>query len=133
MDKVGIGIGMVVGATLVASGFVWSYEKSMDRKQQNALAVEMAAAATVTIDQAIKTALANFSGKVIEAELKKTHDTTAKRDRTVWAVEIVTAEQDLMAVHVDAESGSVIDTEEKMIGKKQDPESKPEPKHAKKS
>ena len=68
--------------------------------------------AKVTIDQAIKTALENFPGKVIEAELEQKHD------KTVWEVEVLTAEQVIKVVHVDAESGSVVATEEKAAGKK---------------
>ena len=37
--------------------------------------------------------------------------------KTVWEVEILTAEQGIMSVYVDADSGSVITTEEKMTGK----------------
>ncbi len=73
--------------------------------------VPMVLVATITIDQAIKTALENFPGKIIEAELEKKHG------KTVWEVEIVPAEQQLMAVHIDAESGAVIDTEEQVARK----------------
>jgi uncharacterized membrane protein YkoI len=39
-------------------------------------------------------------------------------DKTVWNVEILTAEKAIMAVYVDAVSGSVMLTEEKVAGKK---------------
>jgi uncharacterized membrane protein YkoI len=68
--------------------------------------VEMAATAKVTIDQAIKTASEKVSGKVIEAELEKKHA------KLVWEVEVVTAENKVMEVHIDAETGAVIDVEE---------------------
>ena len=52
----------------------------------------------------------NFPGKVIKAALEKNHGTT------VWDVEILTVDQGIMDVLVDAESGSVIRTEEKLAG-----------------
>ncbi|MBI5854866.1 MAG: PepSY domain-containing protein [Nitrospirae bacterium] len=70
-------------------------------------AVEMASRAKVTIDQAIKTASDKQSGLVIEAELEKKHG------KAVWEVEVVTAEGNVMEVHVDADSGAVIDVEQK--------------------
>jgi hypothetical protein len=68
---------------------------------------EMAAAAKVTIDQAVKAATENTAGKVIEAELEKKHD------KLVWEVEVVTSENKVMEIHIDAETGAVISTEEK--------------------
>lgn len=75
---------------------------------------EMAATAKVTIDQAIKTASEKVSGKVIEAELEKKHD------KLVWEVEVVTAENKVMEVHIDAETGAVIDVEEEGSGAKKE-------------
>ncbi|MBH0203930.1 MAG: PepSY domain-containing protein [Nitrospira sp.] len=75
--------------------------------------VEMAAAAKVSIDEAIKTASEKVSGMVIEAELKQ------KQDRLIWELEVVTPEKAIMEVHIDAETGSVIDVgEEKTRAKK---------------
>lgn len=68
--------------------------------------LEMAAAAKVTIDEAIKTASEKVSGKVIEAELDRKHG------KLVWEVEVVTAEHKIMEVHIDAETGTFIDIEE---------------------
>lgn len=68
--------------------------------------LEMAAEAKVTIEEAIKTASDKVSGKVIEAELEEKHHTL------VWEVEIVTPENKVMEVHVDAKTGAVIDVEE---------------------
>jgi predicted small secreted protein len=68
--------------------------------------IEMAAAATVTIDEAIKTASEKIAGKIIEAELEKKHN------KLVWEIEVVTAENKVMEVHIDAETGAVIDVEE---------------------
>jgi uncharacterized membrane protein YkoI len=67
---------------------------------------EMAAIAKVTIDQAIKTASEKVSGKVIEAELEQKHN------KLVWEVEVVTADKKVMEVHIDADTGAVIDMEE---------------------
>ena len=67
--------------------------------------IKMAAAAKVTIDQAITTASDKVAGTVIEAELEKKHD------KLVWEVEVVTAENKVMEVYIDAASGAVINTE----------------------
>jgi len=67
---------------------------------------EMAAAAKVTIEQAIKTASDKVAGTVIEAELEKKHN------KIVWEVEVLTSENKAMEVHIDAETGDVIDVEE---------------------
>lgn len=68
--------------------------------------VEMAAAATVTIHDAIKTASEKVPGTVIEAELDRKHG------KLIWEVEVVTAEHKIMEVHIDAETGTFIDIEE---------------------
>jgi uncharacterized membrane protein YkoI len=87
-------------ALLLAAGSAYA-----DNKGKNSKA-EMAAAAKVPIDQAIKTASEKVSGKVIEAELEHKHH------KLVWEVEVVTAENKVMEVHIDAETGAVIDVEE---------------------
>ena len=102
-------VGMMVvaiGAMLVLNGPAWSDDKGKGKKEESKETVEMAAAATVTIDQVIKTALEKVPGKVVEAELEKKHHTL------VWEVEVVTAENKVMEVYIDAESGAVIDVEE---------------------
>lgn len=66
----------------------------------------MAAAAKVTIEQAVKTASQTVPGKIVEAELETKHN------RLVWEVEIVTSEKKVMEVHIDAATGAVIDVEE---------------------
>ncbi len=68
--------------------------------------LEMAAAATVTIHDAIKTASEKVPGTVIEAELDRKHG------KLIWEVEGVTAEHRIMEVHIDAETGTFIDIEE---------------------
>ncbi|HSA86323.1 MAG TPA: PepSY domain-containing protein [Nitrospira sp.] len=65
----------------------------------------MAASAKVTIDEAIKTASEQIAGKIIEAELERKHD------KLVWEVQVLTAGDKVMEVHIDAESGVVIDVE----------------------
>jgi len=63
--------------------------------------------AKVSIDQAIKTALEKVPGTAVEAELEKKHD------KTVWEVEVVGADGKTTEVHIDAATGTVIDTEAK--------------------
>ena len=109
---------MAVCAMLVLNGPAWSDQKGKGKKDESKETVEMAAKAKVTIDQAIKTASEKVPGKVVEAELEKKHDTL------VWEVEVVTAENKVMEVHIDAESGAVIDVE--------DEKSKKDKKHEKK-
>jgi uncharacterized membrane protein YkoI len=97
---------VAISAMLVLNGPAWSDEKGKGKKDESKETVEMAATAKVTIDQAIKTALEKVPGKVVEAELEMKHD------KIVWEVEVVTAENKVMEVHIDAESGVVIDVEE---------------------
>ena len=97
---------VAIGAMLVLNGPAWSDQKGKGKKDESKETVEMAAKAKVTIDQAIKTASEKVAGKVVEAELEKKHD------RLVWEVEVVTAENKVMEVHIDADSGAVIDVEE---------------------
>lgn len=68
--------------------------------------------ATVTIDQAIKTASEKVPGTVVEAELEKKHG------KTVWEVEVLGADGNVTEVHIDAATGAVIDTEAKKDEKK---------------
>jgi uncharacterized membrane protein YkoI len=108
MNKAGIVTALVIGVTVVIGGLVWSSGKERKSGDENKQMVGMAMAATVTIDQAIKTALENFPGKIVEAEMEKEHG------KTVWNIEIVTFEQQIKVVQIDAESGSVIATAEKV-------------------
>lgn len=113
---------VAVGTMLVLNGPAWSDEKGKDKKDEAKETIEMAAAAKVTIDQAIKTASEKVAGKVVEAELEMKHD------KAVWEVEIVTAENKIMEVHIDAESGEVIDVEEEKPGKEMKRKSSSSPK-----
>ncbi|TKS61313.1 MAG: hypothetical protein EWM73_02964 [Nitrospira sp.] len=98
---------VAVGAMLVLNGPAWSDDKGKGKKNEAKETVEMAAKAKVTIDQAIKTASEKVPGKVVEAELEK------KDGTLVWEIEVVTEENKVMEVHVDAESGAMIEVEEK--------------------
>ncbi|TAJ30991.1 MAG: hypothetical protein EPO64_02715, partial [Nitrospirae bacterium] len=97
----------------VLSGPAWSDNKDKKEKNEVKEAVEMSKTAKVTVEQAIKTATEKVAGKVIEAELERKHD------KAVWEVEIVGADDKVTEVHVDADSGVVIDTEEKGAEKKE--------------
>lgn len=113
MDKKSVSIvAVVIGVVGVVGGMVWSAEQEKRNGLEADQDIVMAMSAKITIDEAIKTALENFPGKVIEAELEKKHG------KTVWDVEILTADRGIMEIHIDAASGSVIMTEEKMAGKK---------------
>jgi len=96
--------GVILAVTVPA----WSDEKGGKKeKDETKQAVEMSKTAKVTIEQAIKTATEKVAGKVIEAELERKHD------KAIWEVEIVGADDKVSEVHVDADSGAVIDVEEK--------------------
>lgn len=97
-----VGILTIVGPT---------YANDMGKKSKT----EMAAAAKVTIEQAIKTASDKVAGTVIEAELETKHN------KLVWEVEVITAEHKAMEVHIDADTGDVIDVEEEKAKVKKTP------------
>ena len=108
MDKKSVVIAAVVIAVIsIVGGMVWSAEKDKHKQEDAKQVVVMAMAAKITIEEAMKTALENFPGKVVEAELEK------KQDKTVWEVEILTAERGILAVYVDAGSGSIRTTEKR--------------------
>lgn len=92
-------IPMVLGLGLVWGGTAWAKSDTKEKLQ-------MSQNATVTIEQAIKTAEDKVPGKVIEAELEKKHD------KAVWEVEIATADNKIMEVHIDSMSGNVLAVEE---------------------
>lgn len=111
--KMATGLALLVGSVLVFSGPAWSDGKGKKEKDEVKEAVEMSKTAKVTVEQAIKTASEKVAGKVIEAELERKHD------KAVWEVEIVGADDKVTEVHIDADSGAVIDTEEKGAEKKE--------------
>jgi len=102
---------MVIGVAAVVGGMVWSAEKGRSKGTEANEDIAIATGVKMTIEGAMKTALLKIPGVVIEAELEK------KRDKSVWKVEILTADEAIMAVYVDAVSGSVMTTEEKVAGK----------------
>ena len=111
--KMTAGLAVLVGSVLVLSGPAWSDAKGKKEKDETKEAVEMSKTAKVTVEQAIKTATEKVAGKVIEAELERKHD------KAVWEVEIVGADDKVTEVHIDADTGAVIDTEEKGAEKKE--------------
>jgi uncharacterized membrane protein YkoI len=111
---------IAIGVMLVLNGPAWSDQKGKGKKDESKETVAMAAAAKVTIEQAIKTASEKVPGKLVEAELEMKHDTL------VWEVEVVTADNKVMEVHINAESGAVIDVEEEKSEKDMKHEGKQE-------
>jgi uncharacterized membrane protein YkoI len=77
---------------------------------EHAQTIAMVRASTVTIDQAIRTALENFPGTVVEAGMEIRHGTV------VWEVKIVMANHEVRVIHINAETGGVIDTEDHVVG-----------------
>lgn len=73
---------------------------------------EKAAAAKVSIEEAITTAREKVSGTVIEVELEQKHD------RLIWEIEVVTPEKQVKEINIDAQTGVVIDVEEKKVKSK---------------
>jgi uncharacterized membrane protein YkoI len=109
---------MVTLALLLAAGtLAVAGEAFADEKEKKGKA-ELASATKVTIDQAVTTASEKVSGKVIEAELEHKHN------KLVWEVEVVTSENKVMEVHIDAESGAVIDVEEEKTKPKNSPKTR---------
>jgi hypothetical protein len=106
--RMSLGLAVIVGAVFLLSGPALSDSKGKGKKDL----VEMSKTAKVTVEQAIKTAQEKVQGKVVEAELERKHD------RLVWEVEIVVAEDRVMEVHIDADTGAAIDVEEKGADKK---------------
>lgn len=102
---------LAVGAVLALGSPAWS-DKKKDKDDIAAMAKE----ATVTIEQAVKTAVEKTPGTAVEAELEKKHG------KVVWEVEILGADGAITEVHIDAATGTVIDTEAK--GKKGQKEGK---------
>ncbi len=98
---------VAISALLALSGPAWSDENGKEKEDEAKETIEMAAAAKVTIHQAIETALGKVAGKVVEAELEKKHE------KVVWEVEVVTPESKVIEIHIDAESGLLINVEGK--------------------
>lgn len=97
---------LMVGALCFESTPAWS-DKGHKGKHDEGHVADLVKDAKVTIDQAIKTALEKVPGTAVEAELEKKHD------KTVWEVEVLGADGKVMEVHIDAATGTIIDTEAK--------------------
>lgn len=97
---------LVVGALCFMSTPAWS-DKGHKGKEKEGDVAELVKEATITIDQAIKTASEKVPGTVVEAELEKKHG------KTVWEVEVLGADGKVTEVHIDAAAGDVIDTKAK--------------------
>jgi uncharacterized membrane protein YkoI len=106
MKRLAMSIAIASAALLLSGLPAWSDDKDEDNPG------ELVKAAKVTIDQAIKTASEKVQGTVIEAELEKKHD------KVVWEVEVYATDGRVSEIHVDADSGAVIDVEEKKEKKK---------------
>jgi len=107
MKIVGRVLAVLAGSVLALSAPAWSDDNGKKEMDETREAVEMSKTAKVTVEQAIKTATEKMAGKVIEAELEKKHG------KAVWEVEIVGEDGKVTEVHVDADSGAVVATEEK--------------------
>ncbi len=100
---------MVIGLAGIVGEMVWSAGKG---KLNGVEVIAMATSAKIPIEGAAETALGSIAGQVIEAKLEK------REDKTVWNVEVLTTEEAIMTVYVDAVSGVVMLTEEKVAGKR---------------
>lgn len=101
--------GMVIGLAGIVGEMVWSADKE---KLNGVEVISIAASAKITMREAVETALGSTVGQAIQANLEK------RGDKTVWNVEILTAEEAITAVYVDAVSGAVLLSEEKVAGRK---------------
>lgn len=100
---------VVIGLAVIVGEMVWSADKG---KLNGVEAIAMATSTKITIGGAVEAALASTAGQAIHADLEK------RGDKTVWNVKILTAEESIAAVYVDAVSGEVLMTEEKVPGKR---------------
>lgn len=99
----------VIGGLVVALGTqVGSDEKPWREKDERKDKIEVAAW-KVSIEQAVRTTSEKVHGTDIDAELER------RLGKLVWEVEVVTPENRLLAVHVNAGSGRVLDVEEKEV------------------
>ena len=103
--------GMVIGVAGIVGEMVWSAEKGKSKEEEARQVIAMATSAKIGLEEAMKVALESVSGQVIEAGLEK------NGDKIAWNVEILTTREAIMMVYVDAVSGSVLLTEEKVAGK----------------
>ena len=100
----------VIGLAGIVGEMVWSADNK--GKLHRVEVIAMATSAQITVERAVETALGSIAGQVIEAKLAK------RGDKTVWNVEILTVEEAIMSVYLDAVSGAVMQTEEKVAEKR---------------
>jgi Peptidase propeptide and YPEB domain len=101
--------GSVIGLAGIVGEMVWSGDNG---KLQGAEVIALATSTKITVDGAVETALGTMAGQVIEAKLEK------RGDKTAWNIDILTTEEAIMTVCIDAVSGAMLLTEEKVPGKK---------------
>ena len=101
--------GTVMGLAGIVGEMVWSGDNG---KLQGAEVITLATSTKIMVDGAVETALGTMAGQVVEAKLEK------RGDKTVWNIDILTTEEAIMTVCIDAVSGVMILTEEKVPGKK---------------
>ena len=100
---------MVIGLAGIVGEMVWSADNG---KLHRVEVIAMATSAKITIERAVETTLGSVAGQVIEAKLEK------RGDKTAWNVEVMTTQEAIVTVYVDAVSGVVMLTEEKVAGKR---------------
>ncbi len=103
MKSLSLIVVLTVGTVLALGPPAWSDKEEDEDGDIAALAKD----SKVSIDQAIKTASQKVPGTVVEAELEKKHG------KTIWEVEVLGADGKVTEVHIDAATGTVIDTEAK--------------------
>ncbi|HRI37390.1 MAG TPA: PepSY domain-containing protein [Nitrospira sp.] len=99
----------VIGLAGIVGEMVWGGD---NEKLQGAEVIALATSTKITVDGAVETALGTMAGQVVEAKLEK------RGDKTVWNIDILTTEEAIMTVCIDAVSGVMILAEEKVPGKK---------------
>lgn len=104
--------GMVIGVAGIVGEMVWSAEKGKSKEEEARQVIAMATSAKIGLEGAMQAALESVAGQVVEARLEK------NGDKIAWNVEILTTDEAIMTVSVDAVSGSVMMTKEKVAGKK---------------
>lgn len=101
--------GIVIGLAGIVGEMIWNADNGQLKRVE---LIGMATSTKITIDEAVEKALENIVGQVIVAELEK------RGGKTIWNVEILTTEEAIVAISVDAVSGSVLMSEEKAVGKR---------------
>ena len=99
--------GVLLTALIAWPGLAWSHGGGGKNTQgdENKEKVEMASSAKITIHEAIKAAINEVAGTVIEAELEE-------KPRVTWEVEVVTDQGKVMEVLVDVDTGAVVGVKE---------------------